>query len=264
MLEIKDSVAVITGGARGIGFAIAQHWIKQGGKVVIGDILVDILKEAEQKLKAMGGQVATVVCNVTKEEDCAKLADTAIEKFGKINLVVPSAGIIKDGMMVSPDKATGKVKSKMSLDQFKMVIDINLTGVFLTIRECAERMINNKCKGLICLISSTGSLGTAGQINYSSTKAAVSVIPKVITAEFMRRGLGGQIRCVAIAPGYVNTDILKNMDQGALAKITADIPIGRLIEPEEIAQLAADLYKNEGLAGEVYFCSGGLRLGSRG
>jgi len=232
--------------------------------VVIGDILADLLQDAEKKLKAIGGEVATVVCNVTKEEDCAKLADTAIEKFGKINMVVPSAGIIKDGMMVTPDKETGKVKSKMPLDQFKMVIDINITGVFLTIRECAERMINNKCKGLICLISSTGSLGTAGQINYSSTKAAVSVMPKVVTAEFMRRGLGGQIRCVAIAPGYVNTDILKNMDQGALTKIKADIPIGRLVEPEEIAELAGALYRNEAMAAEVFFISGGLRLGSRG
>lgn len=264
MLEIKDSVAVITGGARGIGFAIAEHWVKQGGKVVIGDVLVDLLKEAKKKLKAMGGQVATVVCDVTKEEDCAKLADTAIEKFGKLNLVVPCAGIIKDGMMLSPDKETGKVTRKMSLDQFKAVIDVNLTGVFLTIRECAERMINNKCKGLLCLISSTGSLGTAGQINYSSTKAAVSVMPKVLTAEFMRRGLGGQIRCVAIAPGYVNTDILKGMNKEALAKINADIPIGRLIEPEEVAQLACDLYKNEALAAEVYYCSGGLRLSSKG
>jgi len=264
MLEIKDSVAVITGGAKGIGYAIAEYWVKNGGKVVIGDVLVDILKEAEQKLKAMGGEVATVVCNVTKEEDCAKLADTAIEKFGKINLVVPCAGIIKDGMMLSPDKETGKVTKKMSLDQFKLVVDINLTGVFLTLRECAERMINNKCKGLLCLISSTGSLGTAGQINYSSTKAAVSVMPKVLTAEFMRRGLGGQIRCVAIAPGYVNTDILKGMNQEALSKINADIPIGRLIEPEEIAQLAGDLFRNEALAAEVYFCSGGLRLSSKG
>jgi 3-oxoacyl-[acyl-carrier protein] reductase len=264
MLEIKDSVAVITGGARGIGFAIAEYWVKNGGTVVIGDILADVLQEARQKLDAAGGQTATVVCNVAKEEDCARLADTAIEKFGKINMVVPAAGIIRDGMMVSPDRETGKVKDKMSLEQFKAVIDINLTGVFLTIRECAERMINNNCKGLICLISSIGALGTAGQINYSSTKAAVSTMPKVVTAEFMRRGLGGQIRCVAIAPGFVNTDILRDMNQDALTRIKADIPIGRLIEPEEIAQLAGALYCNEALAAEVYYCSGGLRLGSRG
>jgi 3-oxoacyl-[acyl-carrier protein] reductase len=201
---------------------------------------------------------------VTKEDDCARLADTAIESFGQINLVAPFAGIIKDGLMLSPDKETGKVTKKMALDQFRSVIDINLTGVFLTVRECAERMINHGCKGLICLVSSTGSLGTAGQINYSSSKAAMSVMPKVITAEFFRRGLANRIRCVAIAPGYVATPMVKGMDQKALEKILADVPIGRLVEPEEVAALVGDLYRNEAIAGEVYFIHGGLRLGSRG
>ena len=198
MLEIKDSVAVITGGASGIGLALSKYWLENGGKVVIGDVVESALKQAAEELK---GDVATVLCNVTKEEDCARLADTAIEKFGQINLVAPFAGIIKDGLMVSPDRETGKVTRKMSLENFAAVININLTGVFLTVRECAERMINHNCKGLICLVSSTGSLGTAGQINYSSTKAAMSVMPKVITAEFFRRGLADKIRCVAVAPG---------------------------------------------------------------
>ena len=205
MLEIKDAVAVITGGGGGIGLELARYWVKNGGKVVIVDVAAKFLEGAEKELKAMNGDVLSVVCNVTSEDDCAKMADAAIAQFGKINLVAPFAGIIKDGMMVSPDKETGKVTKKMSLDQFKSVIDINLTGVFLTVRECAERMINNNCQGLICLISSTGSLGTAGQINYASTKAAMSVMPKVITAEFFRRGMAGKIRCVAIAPGYVGT-----------------------------------------------------------
>jgi 3-oxoacyl-[acyl-carrier protein] reductase len=125
-------------------------------------------------------------------------------------------------------------------------------------------MINNNCKGLICLVSSTGSLGTAGQINYASSKAAMSVMPKVITAEFFRRGLGGKIRCMAIAPGYVGTAMVKGMNQDALAKILSNVPIGRLIEPEEIAQLVGDMYRNEAIAGDVYFIHGGLRLGSRG
>jgi NAD(P)-dependent dehydrogenase (short-subunit alcohol dehydrogenase family) len=150
-----------------------------------------------------------------------------MEKMGQINLVAPFAGIIKDAMLVSPDRETGKVTKKMSLEDFQKVIDINLTGVFLTIRECSEQMINHDCKGLICLVSSTGSLGTAGQINYSSTKAAMSVIPKVLTAEFFRRRLADKIRCVTIAPGYVGTAMVKNMNQKALDKILAEIPIGR-------------------------------------
>ena len=261
MLEIKDSVAVITGGASGIGLEMAKYWLHNGGKVVIGDVVEDALLKVSQELE---GEVATVLCNVTQEEDCSKLADTAIEKFGQINLVAPFAGIIKDGMMVSTDRESGKVNRKMALGKFQMVIDINLTGVFLTVRECAERMINNNCKGLICLVSSTGSLGTAGQINYASTKAAMSVMPKVITAEFFRRGLADKIRCVAVAPGYVGTPMVKGMPQKVLDKIVAQVPIGRLVEPGEVAAFVGDLYRNEALAGDVFFIHGGLRLGSKG
>jgi 3-oxoacyl-[acyl-carrier protein] reductase len=264
MLEIKDSVAVITGGGGGIGLEIAKYWVQNGGKVVIADVSEDLLGQAEAELKALGGEVLPVVTNVTQEEDNSRLADAAIEKFGQINLVAPFAGIIRDGLMVSPDRETGKVTRKMAIGDFQMVIDINLTGVFLTVRECAERMINHGCKGLICLVSSTGSLGTAGQINYSATKAAMSVMPKVITAEFFRRGLADKLRCVAVAPGYVGTAMVKGMNQKALEKIVSQVPIGRLIEPEEVAQLVGDIYRNEALAGEVFFIHGGLRLGSKG
>jgi 3-oxoacyl-[acyl-carrier protein] reductase len=261
MLDIKDSVAVITGGASGIGLAVAKYWVQEGGKVVLGDVAEEALGRAEREI---AGEVAAVTCNVTQEEDCTRLADTAIQKFGKINFVAPFAGIIMDGLMVSPDRETGKVTKKMSLEQFQKVIDINLTGVFLTVRECVEQMVNHNCKGLICLVSSTGSLGTAGQINYSSSKAAMSVMPKVLTAEFFRRGLADKIRCVAIAPGYVATPILEGMNQKALEKILANVPIGRLVDPMEVASLAGELYRNEALAGDVFFIHGGLRLGSKG
>jgi 3-oxoacyl-[acyl-carrier protein] reductase len=264
MLDIKDAVAVITGGAGGIGAELAKYWVGQGGKVVLSDISAQELSRVEAEIKAMGGQVATLAGDITKEEDCSRLADLAIEKFGRINLVAPCAGIIRDGLMVATDRETGKVAKKMSLANFQAVIDINLTGVFLTVRECSARMIDHGCKGLICLFSSTSSLGTAGQISYSSTKAAMSVMPKVITAEFFRRGLGDKIRCVAIAPGYVGTPMVKGMDQKALGKILEQVPIGRLVEPEEVASLIGELYRNEALAGDTFFIHGGLRLGSKG
>jgi 3-oxoacyl-[acyl-carrier protein] reductase len=133
MLDIKGAVAVITGGASGIGLALAKYWLEKGGKVVIGDVVESALSEAAAELQ---GDVATVHCDVTQEADCARLADTAIERFGQINLVAPFAGIIKDGLMVAPDRVTGKVVKKMLLGDFKAVIDINLTGVFLTVRVC--------------------------------------------------------------------------------------------------------------------------------
>lgn len=261
MLDIENAVAVITGGTGGIGMALARYWLSRGGKVVLADVATGALEEAKDELK---GDLETMACDITKEADCGKLADLAISRFGKINLVAPFAGIIRDGMLLSTDRDTGKVRSKMSLNDFQKVVDINLIGVFLTLRECAERMINHGCRGLICLISSTGSLGTAGQINYASTKAAMSVIPKVVTAEFFRRGLSQRVRCVAVAPGYVGTPMVRGMNQNALENILRDVPIGRLVEPGEVASLIGELYRNEAMAGEVFFIHGGLRLGSKG
>ncbi|TKB24816.1 SDR family NAD(P)-dependent oxidoreductase [Desulfopila sp. IMCC35006] len=264
MLAIKGSVAVITGGSGGIGKTLAEYWLKEGGKAVIADIQEEALQTTEKELQKISSEVASIVCNVTKEDDCSRLAQYAIEKFGAINLVAPFAGITGDAMMIKTDRTTGKVTGKMSLELFQRVIDINLTGVFLTVRECVEQMINHDCRGLICLVSSTGSLGTAGQINYSSSKAAMAVMPKVLTAEFFRRNIADKIRCMAVAPGYVGTQMVKNIDEKVLGKIIDQVPIGRLIEPEEVISLVAELYKNEAMAGETVFIHGGLRLGSKG
>jgi 3-oxoacyl-[acyl-carrier protein] reductase len=264
MLTVKGSVAVITGGSGGIGKSLAELWLNEGGKVVIADIQEEALRTTETELRKISDNVVSFICNVTKEEDCSRLAQYAIEKFGSINLVAPFAGITGDAMMLKTDRETGKVTGKMSLELFQKVIDINLTGVFLTVRECVEQMINHNCRGLICLVSSTGSLGTAGQINYSSSKAAMSVFPKVLTAEFFRRKIADKIRCMAIAPGYVGTPMVKNIDEKIIGKIIDQVPIGRLIEPEEVTSLVAELYRNEAMAGETVFIHGGLRLGSKG
>ncbi|MFC1532546.1 SDR family NAD(P)-dependent oxidoreductase [Thermodesulfobacteriota bacterium] len=261
MLEIKDSVAVITGGSGGIGISLAKYWTERGGKVLLADVDEAGLETAKTDL---GEDTATIICDVTSENDCAKLADKAIEIFGKINLIAPFAGVIMDAMMLSTDRETGKVNQKMSLKKFQKVVDINLTGVFLTVRECTERMINSNSRGLICLISSVSTFGAAGQINYSSTKAAMSVMPKVLTAEFFRRGFADKIRCVAVAPGLVATPMVRSMNQKALARILSGVPIGRLIEPEEVASLIGEIYRNEAIAGETFFIHGGTRPGYGG
>ena len=264
MLPVKDSVAVITGGSGGIGKALAEYWLTHGGKVVIADVVEEALRKTEFELKRISDHVTAQLCNVASEEDCSQLASLAISTYGDINLVAPFAGITSDGLMIQTDRETGKVRGKMSMEQFRKVIDINLTGVFLTVRECVEQMINYNCRGLVCFVSSTGSLGTAGQINYSSSKAAVSVMPKVLTAEFFRRGLGERIRCMAVAPGYVGTPMVRDMDDRLINSIIDQVPIRRLIEPEEVVSIVAELYRNEAMAGDTVFIHGGLRLGSKG
>ena len=264
MLSIEDSVAVITGGGGGIGKKLAESWLKQGGKVLISDVQQAALSTTESELRSISSDVESLPCDVKNEEDCARLASAAIERFGAINLVAPFAGITADGLMVKTNQETGRVNSKMSLAQFQRVIDINLTGVFLTVRECVEQMINHSCRGLVCVISSTGSLGTAGQLNYSSSKAAISVFPKVLTAEFFRRNISDRIRCMAVAPGYVATPMVKSMDQQTITRIVDQVPIGRLVEPDEVVSIVTELYRNEAMAGDTVFIHGGLRLGSRG
>ena len=264
MLSISDSVAVITGGSGGMGKVLAEYWLSNGGNVINADVEEDGLRSTEQKLRKISDSIASIVCDVTSEEYNSRLASFAMERFGAINLVAPFATIATDGLMISTDRESGKVVGKMSLGRFKKVVDINLTGVFLTVRECVEQMINNGCKGLVCVVSSTGSLGTAGQLNYSSSKAAMSVFPKVLTAEFFRRNIADKIRCMAVAPGYVATPMGENMDERIISRIVEQIPIGRLIEPEEIVSIVAELYRNEAMAGETVFVHGGLRLGSKG
>jgi 3-oxoacyl-[acyl-carrier protein] reductase len=263
VLEIRDAVAVITGGSGGIGQALAAYWLKRGGKVVLADIRQEALDRARYELEPLGA-VSTLATDVTREEDCARLADFAVTQYGGIHLVAPFAGMVRDGFALSVDQQTGKVTRKMGLESFRSVLDVTLTGVFLTARECAERMINRGSRGLICLISSVSSLGTAGQLNYASAKAAVAAMPKVLTAEFFRRGVAQRLRCLAVAPGYVGTPMVRSMSQIALDRIVEQVPIGRLIEPEEVASFVGELYRNEALAGDVFFIHGGLRLGSRG
>lgn len=257
MLEIKGSTAVITGAASGIGAAMAAYWIERGGRAVLGDANRELL---EKTAAGYGNSALMLHCDVRDEESVASMARAAVETYGSINLVFPCAGIIKDGLTVSVDRGTGKVDGKMSLDQFQSVLDVNLTGVFLTIRECLEQMVNSGSSGLVCLVSSLAAAGNMGQINYSSSKAAVSVMPMVLTAELARRGLAGRIRCVAIEPGFVRTPILEGMNRDALAKLLTQVPLGRMVEPEEVASLVAELYRNEALMNAVYPITGGVRL----
>ena len=206
---------------------------------------------------AAGGQAAFAKCNVTSDEDVANLMDLAIEKFGSLNICVASAGIIKDGLMINTDKDTGKVKKAMTTDQFKAVIDVNLVGSFITIREAAIRMVNNGYQGLLVPISSVNKVGQTGQINYSSTKAAVALWPKIIVGEFQMRGIQN-VRCVAIAPGYVGTPMVKGMNQEALTGILKGVHINRLIEPSEIADIIAFAAENEAVDATCLEITGGL------
>ena len=256
-MQIKGSVAVVTGGANGIGEAVVRYLAKAGAKVVVVDMSQQNIDRVVGELKAEGAQAVGVNANVTSEADTARFYKAAVDAFGKINIVVTCAGIIRDGTMLNLDKATGKVSRKMGLDKWQAVIDVNLTGTFLSVRDGAEAMVNGGWPGIIIPISSINKVGQVGQLNYSSTKVADALLPKIVVGEFQLRGIKN-IRCVAIAPGYTATPMVKGMNQDALKAIVADMHLGRLVEPDEIASLIGHCVENEAINATTVEITGGL------
>jgi len=256
-MEIKGSVAIVTGGGNGIGEAIAKYFVKNGAKVAVVDMVQTSIDRVVAELKDMGGEAIGVQANVASEADTAKFIKATLEAFGKLNIAVSCAGIIRDGTMLTLDKATGKVSRKLGLDKWQPVIDVNLTGTFLTLRDAAEAMVNGGWEGLLVTISSVNKEGQVGQLNYSSTKVADALMPKIIVGEFQMRGIHN-IRCIGIAPGYTATPMLTGMNQDALKGILHDVQIGRLVRPEEIASLIGHCVENDAIDATTIEITGGL------
>ena len=256
-MEIKGSVALVTGGGNGIGEAVVKYLVKNGAKVAIVDMNQKNIDRVVAEVKAMGGEAIGVMGNVTSEADTAKFIKATVDAFGALNIVVASAGIIKDSMLLTLDKETGKVSRKMGLDKWQPVLDVNLTGTFLTLRDAAEAMVNGGFKGILVPISSVNKAGQVGQLNYSSTKVADALLPKIMVGEFLMRGIPN-IRVVGIAPGYTATPMVAGMNQDALKAICADVHLGRLIEPEEIARAIGHAVENEAINATTLEVTGGL------
>jgi 3-oxoacyl-[acyl-carrier protein] reductase len=256
-MEIKGSVALITGGGNGIGEAVAKYLVKRGAKVAIVDMVQKNIDRVVKEIKEMGGEAIGIQANVTSEAETAKFIQATLAAFGKLNVTVACAGIIRDGTMLALDKETGKVSKKMGLDKWQPVIDVNLTGTFLTLRDSAEAMVNGGWEGLLVTISSVNKAGQVGQLNYSSTKVADALMPKIIVGEFQMRGIKN-IRCVGIAPGYTATPMLTGMNQDALAAILKDVHIGRLVDPNEIAALIGHCIENGAINATTIEITGGL------
>jgi 3-oxoacyl-[acyl-carrier protein] reductase len=259
-MEINSSVAVVTGGASGIGAAVGRYFASRGARVVLGDIDGNGAEGVARHIHAAGGDAVACTVDVTDESAVAACMDLAVSRYGAINVVVPCAGIIRDGLFLSPDRESGKVTRFMSTGDFRAVVDVNLVGTFITLREAAVRMVNNRWGGVLFTISSVQKAGGVGQLNYSSTKAALAMWPKVLVGEFAMRGVTG-IRVNSIAPGYVGTSMVRNMDQKALDRIVSNVHIGRLIEPEEIARTIGMITENDAIDGSTVEVTGGLISG---
>lgn len=253
-MELKDKVVAVTGGARGIGKAIAQCFAARGAKLALIDLDQADLDAAQAELAAAGGTAIVCAANVAREDQVIAALDRVVAEYGRLDVMVNNAGIIKDGLLVK--FKDGKVTGKMGLEQWQAVIDVNLTGVFLCGREAAERMIKLGHGGVIINISSISKAGNAGQSNYSAAKAGVTAMAVAWARELARYG----IRAGSIAPGFIRTDLLAGMPPEMLEKMTAPVPLKRLGLPGEIGHAAVFIAENDFFTGRAIDIDGGLRL----
>lgn len=253
-MELRDKLVVITGGGRGLGLAMAQRLGKQGANLVLLDIQSEVLESACQQLSNQGIRATGFTVDITDEPQVEATFANIKAKFGRLDVLVNNAGILKDGMLIKAKE--GEVTAKMSLAQFSQVLDVNLTGTFLCGREAAAVMVETGSKGVIVNISSLAKAGNIGQTNYSASKAAVATMAVGWARELARYG----IRTGVVAPGVIKTEMTDAMKPEALARLEGAVPVGRLGQPDEVAQAVEFIIQNDYFSGRCIEVDGGIRL----
>lgn len=253
-MDLNERTVLITGAGRGLGAAMAVGLAAKGANVALVDIDEAALADARSKCESLGVRARCYTADVAREDEVAATYESTVRDFGRLDVSIANAGILRDGLLVKA--RDGEVLDKLSLADWQAVIDVNLTGVFLCGREAAEQMIQRGNGGCIINISSISRDGNFGQSNYSAAKAAVAALTVVWAKELARHG----IRANAIAPGFVETEILAAMRPEILQKMAASIPVGRTGQPDEIAHAAAFIIENDYVNGRVIEVDGGQRL----
>lgn len=240
MGRLEGKIAVVTGGAKGLGQAMAQLFSQEGAKVIAVDMM---------PLTYEDKNVEGYILNVTDSEACVKFYEYAMEKYGRIDILVNNAGITRDAMT-----------RKMTDDMWNLVIDVNLKGVFNLTRLVGPQMEEKGYGNIVNISSVVGEYGNIGQANYAATKAGVIGLTKTWAKEFARKGV--PVRVNAIAPGYIMTDMMKTVPEDLLKKFAGLTMLGRLGQPEEIAKAALFLASDDAsyVTGHVLSVNGGMRL----
>ena len=214
-MDLSNKTIVITGAARGLGAAMAQRLAAHGGNLALVDLDEDSIADAVAACQSAGANARAYGANVASEDDVNGLFDRIAADFGSVDGLVNNAGITRDGLLIK--YKDGELLSKMSLQDWQQVIDVNLTGVFLCGREAARVMVEKGSRGCIINIASISRAGNMGQTNYSAAKAGVEAMAVTWAKELSRYG----IRAASIAPGFINTEMVAGMKEAAREK--ADI-----------------------------------------
>lgn len=244
---LTEKVALVTGASRGIGKAIAMELAERGATVIVNySGSEEKAQQTVSEIKKNGGEAVAVKCDVADFAACEKLAKDVIGRYGRLDILVNNAGITRDGLIM-----------KMSEQDFDSVMDTNLKGTYNMIRHFSRWFLKQKSGRIINIASVSGVIGNAGQTNYSASKAGVIGLTKAVARELSGRGI-----CInAVAPGFIDTDMTRQMSEDAKKGIEAMIPMGHMGKPEDVARLVGFLADEaEYITGQVICVDGGMAI----
>ena len=245
MFKLKNKVAIVTGASRGIGRSVAQEISKSGAHVVCVSRSEDDLLKISKKLNDEGFSSSSFVCDVSNSNDFKKLIDDTVSKFNQVDILVNNAGITKDNLIM-----------RMSESDWNTVIDVNLKGVFNGIKAVSRQMMKQKYGRIINISSIVGLIGNPGQANYAASKAGVIGLGKAVSKELASRN----ITVNTIAPGYIETEMVEDIQETVKDDLFKQIPLGRIGKPSDIATAVLYLASDEAgyITGQTLAIDGGM------
>jgi 3-oxoacyl-[acyl-carrier protein] reductase len=242
---LKDKVAIITGGARGIGKEIALEFAREGANVAIADINSETLAQAEKEVSSLGVGILTLSVDVTNSTQVEEMVNKTLDKFKKIDILINNAGITADTLLI-----------RMKEEDWDRVLAVNLKGTFNCIKAVAKVMIKQRSGRILSISSIIGLIGNVGQANYAASKAGIIGLSKSAARELAPRG----INVNAIAPGFIQTEMTAVLSEEVKSKMLEAIPLKKFGQPSDVARLAAFLASDAAgyITGQVICIDGGM------
>ena len=246
-MEFKDKVALVTGGGQGIGRVVGDNLAKSGAHVIFGDINLENAEKSAKAILANGGSGSAILLNVADPENVKEVFDSIVKEFKPLDILVNNAGITKDGLFV-----------RMKEDDWDRVLAVNLKGSFLCGQQAAKQMMKQRQGAIVNIASIVGVMGNAGQANYSASKAGLIGLTKSMARELAPRN----ITVNAVAPGFIDTEMTRVLDEKIRAKLIEQVPLSRLGLPDDIAHSVAFLVSDRSsyITGQVMNVNGGMLM----